>query len=368
LVLMERVMEEATNSGDTNRQLGECRISIIGVGGCGNNTINHITSFGIKSVDCIAVNTDVQHLNFIRADKKLLIGENITKGFGTGNRPETGREAIEENTSTLKKIVQDKDIVFIAAGLGGGTGTGAAPVIAEIAKKAGAMVIGVVTLPFRHEKGKYRYALQGLNTLRRAANTIIVIDNNKLMEMGRTLPMDLALREADSLLGTIVQGVVETITMPSMINLDLADFQTIMSMGGVAIVGIGEAEGNGRAVKAAMKALDHILLDVNCEGADGAIIHISGGEDMSLGEAVQAAETITDLMEDESLVLWGSRIDTSLNGRMKVNIILTGIKSPYIVGGYGLEDLELYNMEPYSGPDLEFSIDLGLYNMECDLN
>lgn len=323
---------------------------------------------GIEYVDCIAVNTDIQHLSYIHADHKILIGQNVTKGYGAGNKPEIGAEAFQESISFIDPIIEDKDIIFIAAGLGGGTGTGAAPILAEMAREKGATVVGVVTLPFRHEKGRYNNALKGLSELRRAAHTTVVIDNNKLLEDGRGLPIDTAFNIADTVLGEIVKGIVDTITMPSLINLDLADFKTIMNRGGVAIVGMGEAQGNGRAIRSARKALEHMLIDVDFKGADAALIHISGGEDMTLGEAVQAAETITEHMSNESLVIWGSRIQPNLENKMQVTCILTGIRSPHLVGGYELENVKLYDLEPFAGPDTKLEINFGLYNLESNLS
>lgn len=368
MVLVERAWRRgAYDQSEYAKRPGECKISIIGVGGCGNNTVNRIMATGIDYVDCIAVNTDIQHLSYTHADHKILIGENITKGYGTGSKPKVGAEAFQESVSFIDPIIEDKDIIFIAAGLGGGTGTGAAPFLAELAREKGALVVGVVTLPFRHEKGRYKNALKGLNDIRRAAHTTVIIDNNKIMDYGRGLPINTAFNVADTVLGEIVKGIVDTITMPSLINLDLADFKTIMNRGGAAMVGIGEAQGNGRAVRSAQKALEHMLIDVDYKGADGALIHISGGEDMTLGEAVQAAETVTDLLENEALVIWGSRVQPNLEDKMQVTCILTGIQSPHLVGGYKLEDTKLYDLEPFSGPDAKLEIDFGLYRLEKDL-
>lgn len=368
MVLVERAWKRSLyDHSEYAKRPGECKISIIGIGGCGNNTVNRIMATGIEYVDCIAVNTDIQHLSYTHADQKILIGENITKGYGAGSRPEVGAEAFLESASLIDPVIEDKDIIFIAAGLGGGTGTGAAPYLAELAREKEALVIGVVTLPFRHEKGRYKNALKGLNDLRRAAHTTVIIDNNRLMDYGRGLPIDTAFNVADTVLGEIVKGIVDTITMPSLINLDLADFKSVINRGGAAIVGMGEAQGNNRAIRSAKKALEHMLIDVDYKGADGALIHISGGEDMTLGEAVQAAETVTDMLDNEALVIWGSRVQPNLGDKMQVTCILTGIRSPHLVGGYDLEEIKLYDLEPFSGPDAKLEIDFGLYKMEKDL-
>jgi cell division protein FtsZ len=365
---MEKALRWAKR-GDTTvlRNPGECRICIIGVGGCGNNTVNRIMGLSVDYVECIAINTDIQHLNLIRADSKILIGKKITRGLGAGCIPKLGRQAMLENVQDLIQLITDRDIVFIAAGLGGGTGTGAAPLIAELAREQGVLVIGVVTMPFHHERKLYSYALQGLTELRRHAHTVIVVDNDKLVQTSADLPLETALGVADRILGDTVKGIVETITIPSLINIDFADLRTVMKRGRVAIMGMGEAIGPYRATEAARKALDHILLDTDHSEADGALIHVSGGSNMTLRETVKAAEKVTEMVNDEAMVIWGSRIDPSLGDKLRVTVMLTGIKSPHLVGGFGLEDTELYNLEPLSGPDTKLELDLGLYNMEWDI-
>jgi len=327
MVLMERALKEGRGEG--LRRPGECRIAIVGVGGCGNNTINRLMRLGVGGAECIAVNTDMQHLEMVEAHKKILIGERVTYGFGAGNMPDVGREAMLESAETMERLLSGMDIVFVTAGMGGGTGTGAAPIVAEIARRCGAIVIGVVTMPFRHEKGRFEYALMGLNEMRRAAHTTVIIDNNKLMEVVPQLPIDSAFAVADRILANMVKGIVETIALPSLINLDFADFKTIMSRGDVAIVGVGQSEGQDRAEEAARNALNHVLLDVDYRGADGALIHVSGGTDMSLGEAVRAAEYVTELMDEGAMVIWGARVDPELDNILRVTLILTGVRSPH---------------------------------------
>jgi len=346
------------------RNPGECKITLIGVGGCGNNTINRLMQLGVSGAECIAINTDVQHLNMVQADKKLLIGEKTSKGFGAGNQPFMGKDAMLESAQHIESLVKDSEIVFIAAGMGGGTGTEAAPIVAEIARKAGAVVVGVVTMPFRHEKGRYEYALRGLNEMRRVAHTTVIIDNNKLMDLVPQPPIDNAFRVADSILANMVKGIVETITMPSLINLDFADFRTIMTRGDVAIVGMGYSDAPNRAEEAALNALNHMLLDVDYDEADGALIHVSGGPDMSLGEAVGAAAAITDKMNGNAMVIWGSRVDPCLKNQIRVTLILTGIRSPQLVGGFELDGVKLYNMDPYLGPPVRYDLGIDLYEME----
>jgi cell division protein FtsZ len=366
MVLMEKALSWTRHEIDAKglRRPGECKIIIIGVGGCGNNTIDRLMKSGMNGADCIAINTDVQHLNNIHADKKVLIGEQITRGLGAGNMPEIGEEAMMENVDNLDRLITGTDIVFIAAGMGGGTGTGAAPVVAEKAKQKGAIVVGVVTMPFRHEKGRFDFAIDGLNKMRKATHTTVIIDNNKLMDLVPQLPINTAFTFADSILANMVKGIVETIALPSLINLDFADFRTIMTKGDVAIVGMGQSNSPERAEEAARNALDHMLLDVDYSGADGALIHVSGGPDMSLGEAVRAAETVTEIMDEKAMVIWGSRVDPELSDMLRVTLVLTGIRSPHLVSSYEVPTVKLYQMEPYAGYETPLGINFGLYDME----
>ena len=366
MVLMEKALSWTRHEVDEKglRRPGECQIIIIGVGGCGNNTVDRLMKSGMVGAECIAINTDVQHLNNVHADKKILIGEKITRGLGAGNMPGVGRDAMLESADQIERLVTGTDIVFITAGMGGGTGTGAAPVVAELAKERGAIVVGVVTMPFRHEKGRFDYALDGLNKIRKTTHTTVIIDNNKLMDLVPELPINTAFTFADSILANMVKGIVETIALPSLINLDFADFRTIMTKGDVAIVGMGQSNGSNRAEEAARNALDHMLLDVDYSGADGALIHVSGGPDMSLGEAVRAAECVTEMMDDKAMVIWGSRVDPDMNDMLRVTLVLTGIRSPQLVSGYDVPQVKLYQMEPMAGPEMPLGIELGLYDIE----
>jgi cell division protein FtsZ len=366
MVLMEKALSWTRHEVDARglRRPGECKIAIVGVGGCGNNTLNRLMKSGISGAECIAINTDVQHLDTIHSDKKVLIGEKVTRGLGAGNMPDVGKDAMLESADTLDRLITGADIVFIAAGMGGGTGTGAAPVVAEIARQKGAIVVGVVTMPFRHEKGRFDYAMEGLKKMRKTTHTTVIIDNNKLMDLVPQLPINTAFTFADSILANMVKGIVETIALPSLINLDFADFRTIMTKGDVAIVGMGQSNSPERAEDAARNALEHMLLDVDYSGADGALIHISGGPDMTLGEAVRAAEYVTEMMGDKAMVIWGSRVDPDLNDMLRVTLVLTGIRSPHLVSGYELPVVKLHQLEPYAMPETHLGIDFGLYDIE----
>jgi len=370
MVLMEKALSWTRHEVDSKglRRPGECKIVIIGVGGCGNNTINRLMKSGMNGAECIAINTDIQHLNNIHADKRILIGEKITRGLGAGNMPSIGEDAMKESSSVIEHLIEGADIVFICAGMGGGTGTGAAPVVAELARESGAIVVGVVTMPFRHEKGRLNYAREGLNKIRKATHTTVIIDNNKLMDLVPQLPINTAFTFADSILANMVKGIVETIALPSLINLDFADFRTIMTKGDVAIVGMGQSNSPERAEEAARNALEHMLLDVDYAGADGALIHVSGGPDMSLGEAVRAAECVTEMMDDKAMVIWGSRVDPDMKDMLRVTLVLTGIRSPQLVSGYEVPQVKLYQLEPYAGPEKILGLELGLYDMESPFN
>lgn len=316
------------------QEIGYANIKILGAGGAGNNTINRLMNIGIEGGKCIAINTDHQHLEMVKADKKVLIGKELTRGLGAGGNPEIGRAAAEESRQELTKVLRESDLVFITLGEGGGTGTGSAPIIAEIAKSEGAMVVGVVTLPFRTETGRTEIAQEGLSYLKRYVDTLVVIDNNRLLDIAPNLPIIEAFSVADEVLATMVKGITETISLPSLINLDFADVKTILSTGGVAIVGVGESTGKENRVEEAINdALITPLLDVDIEGAKGALIHICGGHDMTLAESNSVAKIISEKMDvKDSKVIWGARVSEEFNGFLRVMLLITGIKSPQIFG------------------------------------
>jgi cell division protein FtsZ len=315
--------------------LGRARIVVIGCGGAGNNTINRLEKIGgINGAETIAINTDRQHLEATQADKHLLIGRGVTKGLGAGGDPVLGYQSAEEDRKEIKKVLEGANMVFVAAGMGGGTGTGAAPVVADIASELDALVIGVVTLPFSME-GKHRHekAQMGLKAIQRAADTVITLDNNKLMELCPHAPLDYAFSVSDEVLAEMVKGISETILEPSLVNLDYADVRAVMTDGGVAMVGVGESNTNNRAQESVEEALRNRLLEVDYTNAKGALVHVSGGPDMKLSEASAVGEYINKLIGDESSkILWGARVDESLKDSMRVMLIITGVSSPYIAG------------------------------------
>jgi len=311
---------------------GKANIKVIGVGGCGCNATTWLFNKGIQGATVYGVNTDALHLSVTKADEKLLIGKELTRGLGAGGKPKIGREAAKEALSDLKRAVTGADMVFVLAGMGGGTGTGAAPVIAQLAKETGAVVIGVVTMPFESERARIDKAEFGLQELREVTDTCIVLDNNRLVDIAGQLPIEQAFAVANELVSTMVKGIVETITLPSLINLDYADVSSIMKDGGVAVIGIGESDTAGRVDEAIKQALTHPLLDVDYKGATGALIHITCGPDLKLEEFDHIGKCVADNLNPEAQVIIGARISKEFVGKVRVITIMTGVKSPYVLG------------------------------------
>ena len=330
--------KEAIENTDTHSinfdelKAGKANIKVIGVGGCGCNAVTWLYNKGINGATVYAANTDALHLSVTKSDDKILIGKELTRGLGAGGKPQTGREAAKEAITDIKKVVTDSDMVFIIAGMGGGTGTGAAPVIAQLAKEAGAVVIGVVTMPFESEKARIDKAEFGLQELREQTDTCIVLDNNRLVDIAGQLPIEQAFAVANELVSTMIKGIVETITLPSLINLDYADVSSIMKNGGVAVIGIGESDTDNRVTEAVEQALNHPLLDVDYHGATGALIHITCGPDLKLEEFDTVGRTISENLSPDAQVIIGARIDKNFVGKVRVITIMTGVKSPYVLG------------------------------------
>jgi cell division protein FtsZ len=293
------------------------KILVIGCGGAGNNTINRLIDIDLVGAEAIAVNTDSQHLAMIEADRKILIGKKLTRGLGSGGRPEVGRKAAEMARPALEDLLRNADMVFITAGMGGGTGTGAAPVIARIAKEQGAIVICMVTTPFHIERARVLLAEEGLESLRETADTLIVLDNNRLMECVPNLPLESAFSVMDLLIAEIIKSIAETITQPSLINLDFADVRTVMSHGGSSFM---------------RQALKNPLLDVDCRGAGACLLHITGGPDMTLKEAASIAGTLTQEIDPRANVIWGARIRRDFKGKVRLMAIITGVLSAQVLG------------------------------------
>ncbi len=311
---------------------GKANIKVIGVGGMGGNAVTWLFNKGINGATVYATNTDALHLSVTKADEKILIGKELTRGLGCGGLPTRGREAAKEALVDLKKAVSGADMVFVIAGMGGGTGTGGAPVVAQIAKETGAVVIGVVTMPFEAEKARIDKAEFGLQELRDVTDTCIVLDNNRLVDIAGQLPIEQAFAVANELVSTMCKGIVETITLPSLINLDYADVSAIMKDGGVAVIGIGEADTTDRVNEAVKQALTHPLLDVDYQGASGALIHVTCGPDLKLEEFDLIGKIVAENLSQEAQVIIGARISKDFVGKVRVITIMTGIKSPYVLG------------------------------------
>ena len=342
--MIEGLREETITGGATalmDEDLGSYgvpnpRILIVGCGGSGNNTLNRITHLGVEGAVTVAINTDKQHLDHTRALQKLLVGRHITRGLGAGGDPATGRRCAEAGREMIKRIVTGADLVFIASGLGGGSGTGICPIVAEEAKAAGALVVGIVTTPFHVERRqRMARALEGLEALRRVSDAVLVLDNNRLLHYVPNLPLDEAFSIMDQLVAEIVKGIVETITMPSLINLDFADVRAIMANGGVTMMLYGESDRGPEEV--VHEALNHPLLDVDISGATGVLIHVTGGKYMTLESASRVVDLLTAKVSEDANVIWGARQDAGFGDTIKVMAIITG------VGG---TDLRTARMQP----------------------
>lgn len=306
---------------------GGAKIKVVGVGGCGCNAVNNMIAASLKGVEFIAVNTDVQALGLSRAGTRLQIGGKLTKGLGAGANPEVGRDAALEDSDKLREILADSDMVFVTAGMGGGTGTGAAPVIADIAKSLGILTVGVVTKPFLYEMGKrISHAERGLEELKKCADTVIVIPNERVRGMvEQDTPIAEAFKLADDVLRQAVQGISDIITRPGYINVDFADIRTIMSYMGRAVMGMGIASGDARTLEAVQRAISNPLLEDNSiEGAKGILINISGGADLSLHEISEASSIIQKCADPDAHVILGCVIDETLNNKVSVTVIATG--------------------------------------------
>ncbi|MCM3225014.1 cell division protein FtsZ [Terribacillus saccharophilus] len=316
---------------DTNMET-LATIKVIGVGGGGSNAVNRMIEHGVQGVDFIAVNTDSQALNLSKADVKMQIGAKLTRGLGAGANPEVGRKAAEESKEQIQEVLQGADMVFVTAGMGGGTGTGAAPVIAQIAKELGALTVGIVTRPFSFEGRKRQtQALAGTDALKGSVDTLIVIPNDRLLEIvDKNTPMLEAFREADNVLRQGVQGISELIAVPGLINVDFADVKTIMADKGSALMGIGIATGENRATEAAKKAISSPLLETSIDGAHGVLMNISGGTNLSLYEVQEAADIVTSAADQEVNVIFGSVINEDLKDEIVVTVIATGFDEAQI--------------------------------------
>jgi len=309
------------------------RVKVVGCGGGGGNCVSRMKEIGIKGCEIIAINTDAQDLLYTNVDSKILIGRELTHGLGAGSNPKIGEQAARESEQEIRKKISDSDLVFITCGLGGGTGTGAAPVIAEMAKKSGALTIGVVTLPFTVEgRKRIENAQHGLERMAAIVDTLIVIPNDKLLEIAPELPIHTAFKVADEILTNSVKGITELITKAGLVNLDFADVKTVMANGGVSLIGIGESDSQNRAKEAVEKAISNPLLDVDITNATGALVNIIGGNDMSLDEYKKVMEIIGSKISPDAKIISGAQISPDMEKSIKVLLIVTGVKSAQIFG------------------------------------
>jgi cell division protein FtsZ len=344
---MKSIVEEALNRAEDmivdnpqeDKDLEEIlrelqtQIAVIGCGGGGSNTITRMSEEGIHGARLVAMNTDAQHLIRTQSDTRVLIGRQRTRGLGAGSIPQVGEEAALENEEEIKKTVEGSDMVFITTGLGGGTGTGSAPIIAKAAREEGALTIAVVTLPFTAEGSiRMENAEAGLERLRDVADTVIVVPNDRLLEVVPRLPLYAAFKVSDEVLMRAVKGITELITMPGLVNLDFADVRTVMERGGVAMIGMGESDSEDKAADSVKKALRSPLLDVDISGATAALVNVVGGPDMTMIEAEGVVQEVYDRIDPTARIIWGAQVDPDMQGKMRTMLVVTGVRSAQIYG------------------------------------
>jgi cell division protein FtsZ len=323
------------NNEDLDQILAELKteITVIGCGGGGSNTISRMMEEGIHGAKLIAINTDAQHLIRTQADQRILVGRQRTRGLGAGSIPQIGEEAALENEAEIRATVSGSDMVFITVGLGGGTGTGVAPVVAKAAREEGALTIAIVTLPFSAEGAiRMENAEAGLERLRDVADTVIVVPNDRLLEVVPKLPLYAAFKVADEVLMRAVKGITELITMPGLVNLDFADVRTVMERGGVAMIGMGESDSEDKAADSVKKAIRSPLLDVDISGATAALVNVVGGPDMTMEEAEGVVQEVYNRVDPGARIIWGAQIDPAMQCKMRTLLVVTGVRSPQIYG------------------------------------
>ncbi|MFH1520164.1 MAG: cell division protein FtsZ [Candidatus Micrarchaeota archaeon] len=328
--IIKAAKEGTPNPSDIEQSL--IRISVIGVGGAGCNCVNRIYTGDIKSAKTMAINTDGNHLKMVGAHKKLLLGRTITRGLGAGGDLEIAKKCADADRDLLKQEIGENELVFLCAGMGGGTGGGAAPIIAQIAKEQGAIVIAMVTYPFALERVRIKKAQQSLRDLVKVCDTVVVIDNNRLAAYAPNLPVNKAFELADSITTRAVTGISDTIMFPSLLNVDYADVKTVMQDGGLSMISLGHGIGHNKIEDVVKDTLEHPLLDVNYEGAKGCLLHLEGGPDLTLGDAIKTGELLTQSFDESSNIKMGARVSPTMKDSLSVTAIITGVKSPYILG------------------------------------
>ena len=327
-------------------------IFVVGAGGAGNNTISRLNEMGIEGATTIAVNTDAQDLFYSQSSRKILLGRQTSRGLGAGGEPSVGEECAEESEDEIREELEGADMVFVTCGLGGGTGTGSAPIIAKLAKKMGALTVAVATLPFSAEGIKRRdNAEQGLEKLQDAADTVIIIPNDKLLEVAPNLPLNKAFMVSDEILGRAVKGITELITKKGLVSLDFADIRSIVSGSGMAMIGMGESDSGDRALESVHEALSSPLLDIDISNATGALVNISGSSDLTLHEAEKIVQVVADKLDPEANIIWGTQIDETLQNVVRTTVVVSGIKSDSAVDDGDYDDYEEESIESDSSND-----------------
>ena len=327
----ERPHKISTDLDDDIKEFMEgskAKIFVVGTGGAGNNTISRLNEIGIDGAETITVNTDAQDLYYSSSEKKILIGRKTCNGLGAGGDPDKGEESAEESEDDIKNELEQAHMVFVTCGLGGGTGTGSAPIISKLAKKSGALTVAVATMPFSAEGITRREnAEKGLKRLQETADTVIVIPNDKLLEVAPNLPLDKAFMVSDEILGRAVKGITELISKKALVSLDFADIRSIMQGSGMAMIGVGESDSGDRALESVHEAINSPLLDLDVSDAKRALINISGSSDLTLHEAEKIVQTIADKLDPEANIIWGAQIDDSLQHIIRTTIVVAGVKS-----------------------------------------
>ncbi len=348
--------ESAQSQDDDLKKLLEAKkavIRVVGCGGAGGNTVSRLMQVGITGADSIAINTDAQDLLYTDADIKVLIGKELTGGLGAGSDPRIGEESAKESKNDIKKILQGSDMVFVTCGLGGGTGTGSSHVVAETAKKLGALTVGIVTLPFTME-GRHRMlnAREGLEKMHSTVDTLIVIPNDKLLEIVPDVSITTAFKVADEILVNAVKGITELVTKPGLVNLDFADVRAVMTNGGLAMVGMGDSDSDTRALESVDRALNNPLLDIDINGARGALINVSGGLDITIRECQEIVETVANKLSPDAKIIWGAQILKELGDSVRTMIIVTGASSPRVGPAKGSSKEKRKDIERILGIDV----------------
>lgn len=326
------------------------RMAVVGVGGQGSNLINRLYNYGIKSAATVAINTDIKHLNMINADKKLLIGKEITHGLGAGGFPELAAKCADTSKDMIMDAIRGYDMIFLAAGMGGGTGGGAGPVVAKMAKEQGSLVVAFVTYPFSLEGSRKQKADWSLEQLRKNADTTIVVENDRLLSYAPNLPIEKAFELIDNITSNAVKGITDTVTLPSLINLDFADVRTVLQGGGTAVINIGFGTGNDKVERVIRSTITHPLLDVNTENAHSALIHVSGGSSLTIEEATKIGEGVTDGLDPKANVIFGARLSPEMKDQVRVMSIVTGV-TPRLGQGVRVSQAAEYNSDFMEGID-----------------